>query len=260
MSESPPRSPAFSLHHNVPTLNHRFILGLWALFSLGLGLFSLLSLLGQSWWVCGGIGLLGCTLIMIRLNRRQSPGGVLMLGAAGLCLSLGTISYVPTHFFLRQDALCQQAALFGNEWLESILAGKPYLAIVAMQDPETRLAKDQMQAFYSKNVEGRREYMQFNRNRLIRSLTDLDGRARSQFYQTENIRVQGGAETISSLFAISYLETPLKRKTFFVRLVLKHNSRGEGQGQWTVLRYRGGVRPRSGRYSQSTAAIGDTVR
>lgn len=219
---------------------------LWGFLSLALGLFSLLSMLGQMWWVCGGIGFLGSTLIMIHFSRHKPSLTARLVGGTGLCLSLLIISYAPTQFYLQQRAISQQSALLGNVWIENILKGKPYKALVALQDPETRLAEDQAKTFYFKTSPGQREYKQFIHNKLIKSLMTLNGRARSQFYRTESILTKGAEKTITSLFAISYLENPLKRKTFFVRLVFKYNTTKGQVGQWMLLRYRGGVRPLKG--------------
>lgn len=254
MSES--SSTIFSSDDD-PSLGSRSSFWLWAFCSLVLGFFSLLSLLGQTWWICGGLGFLGSTLIMIHINRHDSSLGVRLIATGGLWLSLLVISYAPTQFYLRQRAICQQAALLGNDWLKNILMGNPIKSIVALQAPETRIAQDQMQTFYLQTPEGKREYEQFKKNKLIKSLMTLNGRARSQFYDTESMRVEGDQDIIVSLFSISYLETPLKRKTFFVRLVFKHSSHGTSSGQWSILRYRGGVRPRNSFFSKSVASNSD---
>ena len=180
---------------------------------------------------------------MIHFSRHKPPGPAQLIAGTGLCLSLVIVAYVPTHFYLRQQALCKQSALLGNGWLENILKGKAYKSLLALQDPGVRLAEDQLQSFYLQTVEGRREYKQFTDQKLIKSLLRLNGRARVQFFRTESFRPEGDATIITSLFAISYLESPLERKTFFVRLVFRYKQTKEPRGEWTLLRYRGGVRP-----------------
>ncbi len=240
MTES--SSSFFSSDHD-PSPRGRPRFFLWGFCSLLLGLVSFLALLGQMWWVCGGIGFLGATLIMIHFSRNEPPRTAQLIAGTGLCLSLVIVAYVPTQFYLRQQALCRQAALLGDGWLENILKGKAYKSLVALQDPGMRLAEDQLQTFYLQTVEGRREYKQFTDQKLVKSLLRLNGRARVQFYRTESFRPEGEPTIITSLFAISYLESPLKRKTFFVRLVFQYNRSKEHRGEWILLRYRGGVRP-----------------
>jgi hypothetical protein len=256
MIESPSLPLNCSAPDDDPLLKKRAAAHGWGFLSILLGIFSLLSLFGQTWWICGGLGFLGCTLIMIHLNRHQTSSVVRSMTAGGLCMSLLIISYAPTHYYLREDAIARQAALFGNDWIKNILAGKPFKALATLKNPETRLAEKQLKTFYLKTTEGRQELAQFKEKLLVKSLLRLDGRARSQFYDTESSRVQGRTQIITNLFSVSYLETPLKKKTFFIRLVLKRSVMETGKGGWSVLRYRGGVRPREGRYSKK-AAVAD---
>ena len=253
MSESPSLSSNFSAPDDDPLLKKRAGSRGWGFLSILLGIFALLSLFGQTWWICGGLGFLGCTLIIIHLNRHQTSPAVRYMAAGGLCMSLLIISYTPTRYYLHEDAIARQAALFGNDWIKNILAGKPSKALAALKHPETRFAEKHLQTFYLKTIEGQQELAQFKDKLLVKSLLRLNGRARSQFYDTESSRVQGSDQIITNVFSVSYLETPLKKKTFFIRLVLKRSVMKTGNGEWSILRYRGGVRPREGRYSKRDA-------
>ena len=224
------------------------------LFSLGflailLGAFSLCSLLGPTWWICGGVGFLGCTLIMIHFNRFHLPFIIRLLAIGGLCASLLTISYTPTQYYLRRMAIIQQAELFGNAWIKNILSGKPERALSALTEPGIRLSKRQLANYYQNTSKGQTELRQFESKRLVKCLLALNGSARSAIFQTENVRTQGKDQIITSLFTVSYLETPLEKKTFFVRLVIKRND-ARRAGEWSILRYYGGVRPRSGAFAK----------
>ena len=220
----------------------------WGFLAMALGIFSLLTLLGHTWWICGGLGLLGCTLILIHLNHRQSPARVRTMAIGGLCLSLLAISYAPTQYYLNEMVVAKQAELFGKAWIKNILVGKAFLALTAMADPEVRLPEEQIAAYYQKTSKGKNELQQFENKSLIKSLLALNGSARADFFQKESVRYEGRNPIISMLFAVTYLETPLKKKTFFVRLVIKRHGSGRA-GQWSILSYRGGVRPRSGTYA-----------
>lgn len=250
MSESPRVSTDFSSPVEETSLNQYTHLGGWGFLSLFFGTFALLALFGPTWWVCGGLGFLGCTLTTIHLNRQQPSTTVRVMAVTGLCLSLLAISYAPTQYYLREMAITQQSALFGTEWVKNILTGKPYRALAALTDPEIRLSEKQLKTYYLKTSKGLKELKQFENKSLVKCLLDLNGRARTNFYQTESVRIQGQDQIIASLFSVSYLETPLEKKTFFVRLVMKRTA-ASGTGQWSILRYRGGVRPRTGIYSKS---------
>ena len=229
----------------------------WGFLATVLGTFSLLTLLGHTWWICGGLGFLGCTLILIYLNHHQPPTVVRTMAIGGLCLSLLTISYAPTQYYLQEMAIARQAELFGNAWIKNILSGKPSLALAAMTDPEVRLPEEQIVAYYKKTSKGKNELRQFENKSLVKSLLALNGSARADFFQKESLRYEGRNPIISMLFAVTYLETPLKKKTFFVRLVIKRNGIG-GAGQWSILTYRGGVRPRSGAFASFKAILKPT--
>ena len=234
----------------------------WGLLSIFLAIFALLSLFGTTWWICGGLAFLGCTLIMLHLNRHQASSLARAMAIGGLCLSLFAISYAPTHYYLREIAIEQQAELFGNEWLKNILIGKPYRALAASTRPEIRLSETQLKPYYLDTTEGKKELNQFKNKSLVKCLLQLNGRARSNFYLTENVRVQDQSQIITGLFSVSYLETPLKKKTFFVRLVIKRSTTN-GKAEWSILRFRGGVRPRKGAYNQIalySSAIDATIR
>ena len=241
-SDSSPDCPTASRDHPFKLLSLGFLAAL-------LGAFSLCSLIGPTWWICGGTGFLGCTLIVIHFNRYHSPLIVRLLAIGGLCLSLLTISYAPTQYYLRKMAITQQAQLFGNAWIKNILSGKPERALSALTEPDIRLSERQLASYYQGTSKGQTELRQFENKRLVKCLLALNGSARSDFFQTENVRSQGKDQIITSLFTVSYLETPLKKKTFFVRLVIKRSD-AEGVGAWSILRYYGGVRPRSGAFAK----------
>ena len=227
---------------------------LFRLFSLGflatlLGAFSLCALIGPTWWICGGMGFLGCTLIIIYFNRCHPPFIVRLFAVGGLCLSLLTISYAPTQYYLRKMAITRQAELFGNDWIKNILSGKPERALSALTEPDIRLSERQLAHYYQTTAKGQTELQEFENQRQVKCLLALNGRARSNFFQTENVRSDRQNQIITSVFTVSYLETPLKKKTFFVRLLIKRSDTGEANA-WSILRYYGGVRPRSGVFAK----------
>lgn len=220
----------------------------WAILAVLLGTFSMLTLLGPAWWICGGLGFLGCTLILIHLNHQRPSTFIHMIAIGGLCLSLLTISYAPTQHYMYKVAIAKQAELFGNNWIKNLLDGKPFMALAGMTDPGVRLPQEQIAAYYQKTSKGKKELRQFEKKSLVRSLLALNGSARADFFQTESVHYQGRDPIVTTLFSVTYLETPLKKKTFFVRLMMKRSEDGAA-GQWSILAYRGGVRPRSGAYA-----------
>ena len=249
MSEPPHRGSDSSPDCGSRSRGHASRLFGWGLLAVLLGICSLCSLIGPTWWICGGIGFLGCTLIMIHFNRHYAPLVVRLLAIGGLCLSLLTISYAPTQYYLRKMAIAQQAELFGNAWIKNILSGKPYRALTALTEPDIRLSEKQLANYYQNTSKGQTELKQFEDKRLVKCLLALNGSARSNFFRTENVRSQGQDQIITSLFTVTYLETPLIKKTFFVRLVIKRDDAG-GAGAWSIVRYYGGVRPRSGAFAK----------
>ena len=249
MSEPTPSSADYSPDCLSASSQHLFRLFSLGLLATLLGAFSLCALIGPTWWICGGLAFLGCTLIMIYFNRHHSPLIVRFLAVGGLCVSLLTISYAPTQYYLRKIAITRQAELFGNAWIKNILSGKPERALSAMTEPDIRLSERQLASYYQKTAKGQTELREFRNERLVKCLLALNGRARSNFFQTENVRSDRQDEIITSLFTVSYLETPLKKKTFFVRLFIKRSDAG-GASAWSILRYYGGVRPRSGAFAK----------
>ncbi len=110
MSSHTPSSSSLFTNHGDPPPGPSSPLSLLAILSMLLGFFSLLALLGPAWWCCAGAGLLGCTLILVRLNRLQNKGASMLLAVAGLAISLIAVSFAPTYFYLRQAQLCWQAS------------------------------------------------------------------------------------------------------------------------------------------------------
>ena len=85
-------------------------------------------------------------------------------------------------------AACQvPMAMIGEQWLHSIVTEKSYLALAAMDDPETRLVNEPLRDFYSDTPKESKALKQFANQKLIRSLIELNGKARIRFYRTESI-------------------------------------------------------------------------
>ena len=97
------------------------------------------------------------------------------LAIVGLAISLMATTFAPTYYFLRQARIQRQAAAIGQQWLKSIMDGEPYIALVAMENPETRIIKADLQEFLSSNAKNHRAYKQFVSQKLIRSLTNFSG-------------------------------------------------------------------------------------
>ena len=209
-----------------------------------LGFFSLLALLGPAWWCCAGIGLLGCTLILVRLNRLQDKGASMLLAVSGLAISLIAVSFAPTYFYLRQAQLCWQASMIGEQWLHSIVTEKSYLALAAMDNPETRLVNEQLRDFYSDTPKESKALKQFVNQKLIRSLIELNGKAQIRFYRTESILNLDGAVIVTNLYEVTGGNNSESPKPLFVRLVIERRTNpGSRQVFWKIRRYREGVRP-----------------
>jgi len=242
---SSPHTPSLFTDHGDPPSERPSPLNPLGILSLLGGLFSLLALLGQAWWICAGLGLLVCTLVMIHLNQRRETKAGMTLGTLGLAISLLAVSFAPTYFYLRQIKLCRQSALLGQEWLSSITGGETYKALAATENPEHRLVYEQLKNFYHGNSEDRKTYDRFIKKKLIHTLIALDGRARIRFFANEDFSDTGAADIITNLYAVTYLENPLTRKTFFVRIVIERKDDPDSRaGLWKILRYQGGVHPR----------------
>lgn len=246
MSSNTPSSSSLFTAHGDPPPGPTFSLSPLAILSVLLGFFSLVALLGQAWWFCAGIGLLGCTLILVRLSRQQAKGASMLLAVSGLAISLIAVSFAPTYFYLRQIQLCRQASSIGEQWLHSIVTGNSYLALAAMGNPETRLVNEQLKDFYNNTPNKNKAYKRFINQKLIRSLIELKGKARIRLYSTESILNLDGAVIVTNLYAITDGKNSELRKPLFVRLVIERKTKpNSNQGYWQILRYRGGVRPRS---------------
>lgn len=245
MSSSSESSSTVFTNHSDPQLSPPQRLDPFAIVAFLLGVFSALALLGREFWACAGIGMMGCALIVIRMNRQRHAKSGVSLAMVGLALTITMATLAPTRHYLRTLKIRQQASVIGEDWLRSIISNRAYVALAALEMAENRLVDSQLEKFYRGDDQNRASYEQFVNRELIRALIALNGRARIQCYGTEDINSANGKDVITNIFSVSYLETPTDRKTFFVRLVLERTDNPVSTtGFWRVKRYRGGVRPR----------------
>ncbi len=246
MNSTPAPPNSQFTNHGDPISNASLPLNPLALLSFVFGIFSLLALLGQTWWYCAGIGLLGCTLILLHMHRSQNRRVGMTLAIVGLAISLMATTFAPTYYFLRQAHIQRQAAAIGQQWLKSIMDGEPYIALVAMENPETRIIKADLQDFLSSSSKNHRAYKQFVSQKLIRSLTNFSGNSQIHLHTTENIVNGADADIVTNLYAVTDDENSQNHKTLFVRLVIERTfSPGSKIPLWKILRYRGVARPRA---------------
>ena len=245
MNSTPTPSNSQFTNHSDPISDSSFRLNPLALLSFAFGIFSLLALLGQTWWYCAGIGLLGCTLILLHMHRAQNRRAGMPLAIVGLAISLMAASFAPTYYYLRQASIQRQAVIIGTQWLNSIMDGEPYIALATMEDPETRTIKADLQEFLTSGPKNHRAYKQFVNQKLIRSLIHFSGNPQIHLHATENIVTSTDADIITNLYLVTDSDTSQNHKTLFVRLVIERTVSPHSKTPlWKILRYREVTRPR----------------
>ena len=248
MTTSTSPSKLFS-DHDDPQLTTARKLHPLAFVALLLGFLSTLAYAGVVYWGLAGIGMLGCVLILMFLQRRKSVCSGQNLAIAGLLLTIVMATFAPTEFFSRRYRIGQQANVVGKQWIDSILRDEAYVALAATEEPTTRLVKKHLDKFYRDDDDRRKRYESFVNGKRVRTLIALNGSARVRFYATEKMNRTDKADEITNVYAVTYLETPTVSKTFFVRLTIERTDRRDTTtGFWKIMRPVGGVKPRPQSY------------
>ena len=126
-----------------------------------------------------------------------------------------------------------------------LLNGRADSAFVAQQYPANRpYGNEPLETLLMNDNQSKIQYERFLRSKLIRTLKNLGTRARIVRYETEEILADSHAESISNIYAVTYLDGG-ERKSFFVRVVVERMDNSvKTTGFWRVKRFQGGIRPR----------------
>ena len=167
------------------------------------------------------------------------------LAIVGLGISLMATSFVPTYYYLRQAHIQRQSVIIGQQWLNSIMDGEPYIALATMEDPETRILNADLQDALTSSSKNHQAYKHFVSEKLIRSLIHFSGNPQIHLHTTENILNSGDTDIITNLYRVADSDSSQNHKTLFVRLVIERTFSPQSKTPlWKILRYREVGRPR----------------
>jgi hypothetical protein len=242
-------------HSRLPTpdeaeaVEYRAISAL-AVVGLLCGLAAATAILSPALWI---VPLTGVLLNVLALGKiaRETPALIGRKAAlAGLLLSVFFGAVAMADWYTYSEMIRREARRFATLWFDSLRDHEPQKAHQLTRSPKTRRPfDDKLWEIYFDGSEPREDLKAYLERPEVRTLLALGDKAQVRYYASPSQSQEGGSDSISLVYAITYPEAR-QTKTFFLNLVLEREHvlehdhlNSPPHAEWRVVSSEGGVGP-----------------
>jgi len=208
------------------------------------GLAAATAILSPALWIVALLGVLLNVLALARIAR-EAPALIGRKAAlVGLILSVFFGAVAMTDWYTYSELINREARQFAALWFDSLRDHEPQKAHQLTRPASTRRPFDEkLWDLYFDGSEPREDLKAYLERPEVRTLLDLGNKAQVRYYASPSQSQEGGSDSISLVYAVTYPEAKQK-KTFFLNLVLQRDHLDSPpHAEWRIVSTEGGVGP-----------------